>query len=233
MTAETGATTERRAPLSRERVLAAAVDLADREGIDALSMRRLGTELGVEAMSLYNHVANKEDVLDGMVDVILGEIDSAPEAGEWKARLRGRILSARRAMLRHPWASGVIVSRSQASPAMMSYMDGVAGIFLQGGFSVDLLHHAMHVLGSRVLGFSQELFDDSNELVQSPEMKALMLQQMSAAYPNITEIVRQVQHDEASVVGAGCDDQLEFEFALDLLLDGLERRRASETTAGG
>jgi AcrR family transcriptional regulator len=233
MTTETGATTERRAPLSRERVLAAAVELADREGIDALSMRRLGTELGVEAMSLYNHVANKEDVLDGMVDVILSEIDPAPDAGEWKARLRKRILSARRVMLRHRWASGVIVSRSQASPAMMSYMDGVAGIFLQGGFSVDLLHHAMHVLGSRILGFSQELFDDSNELVQSPEMQALMLQQMSAAYPNITEIVRQVQHDEASVVGAGCDDQREFEFALDLLLDGLERRRASQTTAGG
>jgi len=107
-------------------------------------------------------------------------------------------------------------------------MDGVAGILLKGGFSVDLLHHGMHVLGSRVLGFSQELFDDSGELVQSPEMQAVMLQQLAAAYPNISAIVRQVQHDEASVVGAGCDDQLEFEFALDLLLDGLERRRAQE-----
>ena len=191
-------------------------------------MRRLGTELGVEAMSLYNHVANKEDVLDGMVDVILAEIESGPGDAEWKSALRTRILSARRAMLRHPWASAVIVSRRQASPAMMAYMDGVAGIMLKGGFSVDLLHHGMHVLGSRVLGFSQELFDDSGELVQSPEMQAVMLQQLSAAYPNISAIVRQVQHDEASVVGAGCDDQLEFEFALDLLLDGLERRRAQE-----
>ena len=191
-------------------------------------MRRLGTELGVEAMSLYNHVANKEDVLDGMVDVILAEIESGPGDGEWKSALRARILSTRRAMLRHPWASAVIVSRRQASPAMMAYMDGVAGILLKGGFSVDLLHHGMHVLGSRVLGFSQELFDDSGELVQSPEMQAVMLQQLAAAYPNISAIVRQVQHDEASVVGAGCDDQLEFEFALDLLLDGLERRRAQE-----
>jgi len=116
---------------------------------------------------------------------------------------------------------------------MMGYMDGVAGILLQGGFSVDLLHHAMHVLGSRVLGFSQELFDDSGELVQSPEMQALMLQQMSVAFPNISEIVRQVQHDEASVVGAGCDDQFEFEFALDLLLDGLEGRQAREATVAG
>ncbi|MFL5686095.1 MAG: TetR/AcrR family transcriptional regulator [Chloroflexota bacterium] len=233
MTTETRSTVERRAPLTRERVLTAAVDLADREGIDAVSMRRLGTELGVEAMSLYNHVANKEDVLDGMVDVILREIGSSTEVGEWKATLRARILSARRAMLRHPWASGVIVSRRQASPAMMQYMDGVAGILLQGGFSVDLLHHAMHVLGSRVLGFSQELFDDSGKLVQSPEMQALMLQQMSETYPHITEIVRQVQHDEASVVGAGCDDQLEFEFALDLVLDGLERRQTGEAIAAG
>jgi AcrR family transcriptional regulator len=217
MTTETQTTTERRAPLTRERVLGAAVELADRYGIEALSMRRLGTEIGVEAMSLYNHVANKEDVLDGMVDVILGEIDAPPEDGDWKPRLRARILSARRAMLRHPWASGVIVSRR----------------LLQGGFSVDLLHHAMHVLGSRVLGFSQELFDDSGELVQSPEMQALMLQQMSVAFPNISEIVRQVQHDEASVVGAGCDDQFEFEFALDLLLDGLEGRQAREATVAG
>jgi AcrR family transcriptional regulator len=233
MTTETQTTTERRAPLTRERVLGAAVELADREGIEALSMRRLGTELGVEAMSLYNHVANKEDVLDGMIDVILGEIDALPEDGDWKPRLRARILSARRAMLRHPWASGVIVSRRQPSAMMMGYMDGVAGILLQGGFSVDLLHHAMHVLGSRVLGFSQELFDDSGELVQSPEMQALMLQQMSVAFPNISEIVRQVQHDEASVVGAGCDDQFEFEFALDLLLDGLEGRQTREATVAG
>jgi len=233
MTTETQTTTERRAPLTRERVLGAAVELADRYGIEALSMRRLGTEIGVEAMSLYNHVANKEDVLDGMVDVILGEIDAPPEDGDWKPRLRARILSARRAMLRHPWASGVIVSRRQPSPMMMGYMDGVAGILLQGGFSVDLLHHAMHVLGSRVLGFSQELFDDSGELVQSPEMQALMLQQMSVAFPNISEIVRQVQHDEAAVVGAGCDDQFEFEFALDLLLDGLEGRQAREATVAG
>ncbi len=228
MTTDIPATTERRTPLTRERVLGAAVALADHEGIEAVSMRRLGTELGVEAMSLYNHVANKEDVLDGMVDVILAEIESGPGDAEWKSALRKRILSARRAMLRHPWASAVIVSRRQASPAMMAYMDGVAGILLKGGFSVDLLHHGMHVLGSRVLGFSQELFDDSGELVQSPEMQAVMLQQLAAAYPNISAIVRQVQHDEASVVGAGCDDQLEFEFALDLLLDGLERRRAQE-----
>ena len=225
MTVEPNAPAEHRVPLSRQRVLGAAVELADREGIEALSMRRLGHELGVEAMSLYNHVANKDDVLDGMVDVILSEIDPPAADGDWKAVLRSRILSARRVMLRHPWASGVIASRRQPSPLTMSYMDAIGGIFRRAGFSVDLMHHAMHALGSRVLGFSQELFDDSSELEQTPEMQAVMLQQMAAQYPNITAIVQQISHDEASVVGSGCDDQVEFEFALDLMLDGLERIR--------
>jgi AcrR family transcriptional regulator len=225
------ATTERRAPLTRDRVLRAAIDLADREGIEAVSMRRLGQELGVEAMSLYNHVANKEDVLDGVVDLIVGEIDPASVEGDWKAAVRGRILSARRAMLRHPWASTVITSRIQPSPVMMKYMDSVGGMMLAGGFSVDLMHHAFHTLGSRVLGFSQELFDDSSEMDQSPEMQALLLSQMRAEYPSITAIVEQISHDDATVVGSGCDDQFEFEFALDLTLDGLERLRLGETSA--
>lgn len=216
---------DRRAPLSRERVLAAAVDLADREGIGAVSMRRVGAELGVEAMSLYNHVASKDDLLDGMVDRIVVEIDPPAETAEWKSALRARILSARRTMLRHPWASAVIASRTQASPTLMRYMDATGGILLRGGFSVDLMHHAFHALGSRVLGFTQELFDDAGEMDQSPEMRAAMLAQMATEYPNLAAIVRQVAHDDATVVGSGCDDQVEFEFALDLMLDGLERLR--------
>src|SRR5262245_59502850 len=134
-------TTERRTPLNRERVLRAAVDLADREGIDALSMRRLAQELGVEAMSFYNHVDGKEDLLNGMIDLIVGEIDPPSADGDWKAIARARILSARRTMLRHPWASTVIVSRTEPSPVIMRYMDSMAGILRGGGFSVDLLHH--------------------------------------------------------------------------------------------
>lgn len=215
--------TERRIPLNRYQVLRAAVELADREGIDALSMRRLGQELGVEAMSLYNHVASKEDLLGGMVDVVVGEIDPAPADGDWKTALRNRILSARRTMVRHPWASTVIASRKQPSPLIMGYMDDIGGIFRRGGFSVDLMHHAFHAMGSRVLGFSQELYDDSGELVEGAEMQEVVLLQMRQQYPNITDIVDQIQHDDASVVGSGCDDQVEFEFALDLILDGLER----------
>lgn len=228
MTASTEAATERRTPLNRERVLQAAVDLADREGIDALSMRRLGGELGVEAMSLYNHVAGKEDILDGMVDLVVDEIDPATEDEDWKHALRSRILSARRVMLRHPWASSVITSRKEASPVMMKYMDSVGGMMMAGGFSVDLMHHAFHALGSRVLGFSQELFDDSSPDVD-PDQMALMARQMAAEFPNIVAVMDQIQHDDASVVGSGCDDQWEFEFALDLMLDGLERMREQDT----
>ncbi len=213
----------RRTPLSRERVLAAAVELADREGIDALSMRRLGQELGVEAMSLYNHVAGKEDLLDGMVDLIVGEIDPPATTGPWKKALRDRILSARRTMLRHPWASAVITSRNNASPVVMQYMDTTGGIMRGGGFSVDLMHHAFHALGSRVLGFSQELYDDSSPDVP-PDQMAAMARQMADQFPNIVAVMDQIIHDEASVVGSGCDDQLEFQFALDLILDGLERQ---------
>ena len=193
-------------------------------------MRRLGQDLGVEAMSLYNHVPNKEDVLDGIVDLVLDEVDLAPVSDDWRSAARSRILSARRVMLRHPWASGVIASRRQPSPRMLRYMDSMGAIMRAGGFSVDLMHHAFHALGSRVLGFSQELYDDSADLEATPEIQELMLRRMSQEYPNITAVMEQVMHDDASVVGTGCDDQFEFEFALDLILDGLDRLRAR---AGG
>jgi AcrR family transcriptional regulator len=214
----------RRAPLTRDAVLRAAVAYADRDGIEALSMRRLGQELGVEAMSLYNHVANKEDLLDGMVDVVVGEIEPPAEGARWKARLRRRILSAREALLRHPWASSVIGSRRTLTPAVMEYMESMARILREGGFSIDLVHHAFHVLGSRILGFAQELYDDSEALADSPEIAAVMLQQMADRFPYLTEMATQVTHGDP-IVGSGCDDQFEFEFGLDIVLDGLERLR--------
>jgi AcrR family transcriptional regulator len=220
-----------RIPLSRDRVLRAAVALADANGIESLSMRKLGHEVGVEAMSLYNHVKNKEDLLNGMVDTVLGEIDLVPIGTDWKSRLRHRILSARSAMVNHDWASRLIESRSDTSPAMLGYYDGIIGILRDGGFSLDLIHHALHALGSRVLGFSQELFDEKDTLEERPDIQALMLQQMTEQYPNISALILQVHSDGHSpTVGAGCDDQVEFEFGLDLLLDGLERLRVAEAT---
>ena len=213
-----------RIPLSRERVLRAAVALADERGIDELSMRKLGQQLGVEAMSLYNHVANKEDVLDGMVDFVVGEIDPPPTGTDWKTAMRERALSARRALLRHPWASRVLESRITPTPMVLEYFDSMIGLLRAGGFSIDLTHHAMHAMGSRLFGFTQELFDDSGTDLD-PEAEAIMLRTMAAKYPHLGEMALAISHDEDSVVGQGCDDQFEFEFALDILLDGLERLR--------
>ncbi|HEX6678374.1 MAG TPA: TetR/AcrR family transcriptional regulator C-terminal domain-containing protein [Actinomycetes bacterium] len=223
MATQVDATAQPRVPLSKERVLRAAVAVADEGGVDALSMRKIAQELGVVPMALYKHVANKDELLDGMVDVVVGEIDPPAGGTDWKTAIRQRVLSARDALLRHPWASQVIESRTSATPAVLAYMDSMIGIFRAGGFSIDLTHHAMHAMGSRLLGFTQELFDDTADV--SPEAAAAMLREFAGRYPSITEIVTAITHDDASVVGQGCDDQFEFEFALDLMLDGLERLR--------
>ncbi|MBP1233987.1 AcrR family transcriptional regulator [Arthrobacter sp. PvP102] len=216
----------RRIPLNRDRVLTAAVVLADAAGIESLSMRRLAQELGVVPMALYKHVANKEELLDGMVDVLVAEIDPPASDAGWKNAVRLRVLSARKSLLRHPWARQVLESRTTRTPAVLGYMDSFIGMFLAGGFSVDLTHHVMHALGSRMWGFTQELFDDSANAVPAdlaPETQAAMLHEMAQRYPNILQVALAANHDDGSVVSQGCDDQFEFEFALDLLLDGFER----------
>ncbi|MGH2472608.1 MAG: TetR/AcrR family transcriptional regulator C-terminal domain-containing protein [Candidatus Limnocylindria bacterium] len=202
-------------------MLRAAVELADKGGIESLSMRKLAQELGVEAMSLYNHVQNKEDLLDGIVDVVVGEIEVPPGATDWKTSLRQTVLSARGVLLRHPWAPRVIEARKNPSPATLAYFESVIGILRSGGFSVDLTHHALHALGSRVLGFTQELFNDSDELAAGPEAAA-MFAQMADRFPYMTEMARAVTHEGGL---GGCDDDVEFAFALELILDGLEKLR--------
>jgi AcrR family transcriptional regulator len=221
MAAKVGVKARPREPLTRDRVLRAAVALADHGGVEALSMRNLARDLGVVPMALYKHVANKDELLDGMIDVVVGEIDPPLSGTDWKTAVRERILSARRALLRHPWASRVLESRPEATPTVIQYMDSMLGLFRTGGFSVDLTHHAAHAMGSRLLGFSQELFDDTAAAPPDSEV----VQAMATAYPYIGELVKLITHDDASVVGGGCDDQFEFEFALDLMLDGLARLR--------
>ncbi len=200
--------------------------LADEAGLDGLSMRRLATELGVVPMALYKHVANKDELLDGIIDTVVSEIDlgTTPGAGEgdWKPAVRGRILAARQTLLRHPWAAGAIESRRVPTPAVMAYMDSVIGVFRAGGFGVDLVHHVIHALGSRILGFSQELFYDTPT---DPDAQEKAAHAMAGTFPWLAEMALRVAHDEKTVVGSGCDDQFEFEFALDLLLDGFERLR--------
>jgi AcrR family transcriptional regulator len=231
MAAQPDAAEEPRLPLTRERVLRAAVELADTRGIESLTMRNLGHEVGVEAMSLYNHVANKEAVLDGLVEVVVGEIIAAVDeieplsgAAGWKDVMRRRILAAREVLLRHRWAPDVLESRTDIPPSLVPYYDSVLGLMREAGFSLDLAHHAMHALGTRTLGFTRELFvTDDNDV--DPEVAAVMLQQMAGRFPYLTELMRVVSHDAGSTLGSGCDDQFEFEFGLDLLLDGLERLR--------
>lgn len=232
-TARTDTDAAPRPPLSRDRVLRAAVDLADRDGLEALTMRRLAQELGVEAMSLYHHVANKEAILDGVVEVVMGEIlevvadveAQAPRPeDDWRAAMRARILAARDVLLRHPWAPRVLETRQSLSPAVVSYFDGLLGIFRRGGFSYHLAHHALHALGSRAIGFAQEMFEPDDPDAADAEAEA-MFEQMADQFPYIVGMLAEVVHTDPGSTLGWCDGQYEFEFGLDLILDGLERLR--------
>jgi AcrR family transcriptional regulator len=215
----------RRAPLSRARVLETAVELADTAGIDALTIRRLAERLGVEPMSIYYHVPNKEAILDGAVEVVFTEIEQAaggfavPDTdAAWTSSLRARILAARTVMLRHPWAPGVLDSRTDLGLTTARYVDSVVGTLRSGGLSYDLIHHAMHALGSRMFGFSQELGEPDDDSADAAAME-----QMAAHVPHLAAMLSVVRHVEPESTLGWCDDQFEFEFGLDLILDGLER----------
>jgi len=229
-----------RTPLSRQRALQAAVELADNEGIDAVSMRNLAAQLSVVPMALYKHVLNKEDLLDGMVDVVIASYDSPVPDADWASSVRTRILSARRMLLRHPWARQVIETRRRRSPSVLAYMDSLAGTFITGGFPADLTHHVMHALGHRIWGFSPEAFNEPGPGPSpvDPVEQERILRQMADTYPNIVAIALDASDGDLSAIGASCDEQFEFEFTLDLLLDAFQRlhdsgwtsRRALSTT---
>jgi AcrR family transcriptional regulator len=226
----------RRAPLSRERVLHAAVELADEVGIAGVSMRRLAQRLGVVPMALYKHVADKNELLDGMVDVVIGEFMPPDPALGWKDGVRQLVLSARRAVLRHPWARRAIESSTRRTPAVLAYMDSVAGMFIAAGFSADLTHHVMHALGNRIWGFSPEMFDDSQSEPESPadrQVQEGLEAQFVERYPHIVQIAVAATQGKLPGGGQGCDEQFELEFALDLLLDGAERLHQEGWTSAG
>jgi AcrR family transcriptional regulator len=210
---------EPRLPLTRERVLATAVALADRGGIGSLSMRKLAQELGVEAMSLYHHVANKDDILDGLVDVVFSEIDLPSGEEGWRAAMRRRAISAREALRRHPWATGLMESRPTPGAANLRHHDAVLGVLRGAGFSVELAAHAYSLLDSYIYGFAlQEAslpFHTPEEAAQVAQ--AIMAEFPASDYPHLTEIA--VDH----VLQPGYDYGNEYLFGLDLILDGLER----------
>lgn len=226
----------RRTPLSREAVLAAALRLADAEGLDAVSMRRLAGELGVEAMSLYHHLPGKAGLLDGLVEAVAGEIGDAVTAaterleaggdGDWRLELRGRCLAAREVMLRHPWAPALITSRPTIPPAVFGIYEGALATMIRGGLSYHLAHRALHALGSMVLGFAQEVFSPaSGGGATDTDAVEADLARMAEVLPHLTAMAEAEMHAADDPVLGWCDSQTEFEFTLDLLLDGLERLR--------
>ena len=207
-------------------MVTAAIALADRDGIESISMRRLAQELGIEAMSLYTHVRNKDDLLDGMAEAVISMIPVDVDAGapDWGASLRRMALGARGVMLRHPWAPRTIETRAAPGPAGIAYVNGVLGILRRGGFSVAQAHHALHILGSRLFGFTQNLFDDSAG--PGPAATPSLPDGFAAAFPYAAEMALAVAHGGAL---GPCDDDDEFEFALDFILDGLHLLRGASS----
>jgi AcrR family transcriptional regulator len=208
-----------RVPLSRERVLRAAIGLADETGIGTLSMRRLGQELGVEAMSLYNHVANKEDILGGMVDIVMGEIELPAVGADWKAAIRRTAISAYEVLLGHPWAANLVLSGPGLSYARLRYMDGILGALRNGGFSAEMTDHAYHALDSHIMGFTLWQVGISAGLANISSVEDFLRQLDQDAYPHL------VEHAQQHLNERDPEDEGEFAFGLDLILDGLERYR--------
>jgi AcrR family transcriptional regulator len=221
-----------RAPLSRERVLRSAVALAARDGIESLTMRKLADELGAGAMSLYHHVPNKEELLDGMVDIVFGEIELPPTDVDWKTAMRRRAISTREVLNRHRWAVGVMESRATPGPASFRVHDAVLGCLREGGFSIEMTIQAYSVLDAYIYGFAlQEKsvpFDDAEGGAAVAEEQARQFAEDAARQQSAT-LAEQFPHLAEVVAGhvakVGYDFAAAFEYGLDLILDALERRR--------
>jgi AcrR family transcriptional regulator len=202
-------------------VLQAAIALADGGGIESLTMRKLGQALGVEAMSLYNHVANKDDLLDGIIEMVLEEIEVPSGEADWKTEIRGTAISSHEAFLRHRWACNLMMHRPNAAPVRMRWMEAVLRTLREAGFSADMTHHAYHALDSHITGFTlwqvNMPFETKAELL---DMAEVFLRQIPAdEYPYV------IEHAEQHIAPSSPDGATEFEFGLELILDGLERLR--------
>jgi AcrR family transcriptional regulator len=218
---ESRTTQPKRTPLNRERVLRAAIALADERGADELTMRKLAKELGVEAMSLYNHVANKTDLLDGMVDLVFTEIDAPAVGGDWKAELRKRAVSTRAALNRHRWAIGEMEGRTTHGPNNLRLHDSVLGCLRAAGFSIEMTVHGMSVQDAYIYGFALQQSDMSSETAEdfAAEAQRQMREYASALadYPHLVEVVG------GHVAQSGYDYDAEFLFGLNVILDRLEQ----------
>ena len=206
-----------RVPLSRDRILDAALALADEGGIEAVSMRRLGQVLGVEAMSLYKHVADKEAILDGVADLVMGEVEVPSPDLDWRTSIRRSAISMHKALRRHPWAGFVLESRLNPGPARLRYLDAVVGVLRGAGFDTATVASAFMALDSHTYGFTMQELALPFDAASAPRIAAEMAARVFADdYPNLAAMA------ELAMSGA---QLLDFEFGLDLLLDGLERLR--------
>jgi AcrR family transcriptional regulator len=211
---------EARTPLSRWRVLHAAIGLADQVGIEALSMRRLAQRLGVGVMSLYNHVANKEEILVGILDMVLSEVDLGSDGLDWKAATRRTAISAHEVLVRHPWAAALMLSR--ILPARLRYMEAILGNLREGGFSAEQTDHAYHALDSHIAGFTLWEVNLDIDPGTLPELATNFLRELPAdEYPYVIEHVHEHLKERSP------REEGEFAFGLDLILDGLEQLRDS------
>jgi AcrR family transcriptional regulator len=205
--------------LNRDRILGAAMKLADEDGIKAVSMRKVAQELGVEAMSLYNHVASKDEIVDGIVDLVAAEIDIAPTGDDWKEAMRRRVISAHEVLLEHPWAASLWMSSQTLGGPRMRYADAVLRGFREGGFPEELTYHAFHVIQSHIMGFTMYVASIEFDVEELERLAAEFLETFPAdEYPDLAEHIR--QHAEP-----GDEHEDTFEFGLELVLDGLERLR--------
>jgi AcrR family transcriptional regulator len=216
-----------RTPLTRERVLRGAMAVADAGGLAGLTIRSLAQELGVKPMSVYHHVANKDEILDGIVDLVFDEIELPVVGGEWRAEMRRRALSARAALARHPWAIGLLESRTSPGPATLAHHDATLGTLRAGGFSVELTAHAYALLDSYVYGFAlQEAglpFSGPDDVA---DMAGALVEQFATGqYPHLVELA--AEH----VMKPGYDFGDEFEFGLDLVLGALAGRLTTGWTS--
>jgi AcrR family transcriptional regulator len=205
----------RRARLNRGLVLQAAIGLADEGGLEAMTMQRVGQRLGVEAMSLYRHVRNKEDLVDGIIDLVVSEIEVPSDAADWRIAMRQRANSTRDVLARHPWAVGLMESQRQPGPANLQHRDAVLGILREAGLSSARATHAFNLLDSYVYGFALQ---ERNLPVATPEEMEEGVGQLAAdEYPNLKAV-------GADLLASGWDYGTEFAFGLDLILDALERQ---------
>lgn len=216
-----------RGSLDRARVVHAGIALADRQGFAGLSMRRLAESLGVTPMALYKHVANRDELVDAMIDRLLAEVATTEDSatGSWKPLLRARILATRRALAQHPWAREAIETRTAAGPGVLAHLDALVAILLAGGLSADLVHLAMHALSTRMWGFTRDVMP-TPRLPDDPAARDAVLAGAALRHPAIARMA-------GAVSGSGCDADAEFAFALDLVLDGVERRHREGWTPQG